>query len=177
MVSQHVSSARAAGGCAAGAHAAGALDRLRFILSDDGRVSAVQLDGSSIVSTGTDPFTRFAPLIFDHFEPLIAMWSERTDVTRRVYWSNVGNTFEAMLRRIESVTGMTPRLREAQRLLDEPLWPDGRINPLAGAVHYENDIRLRRICCLQYLLPDRRFCKACPIDEAQALHHGTNAAC
>jgi len=92
-----------------------ALDQMRFILSDDGRVSAVQIDGTSIDSTGTDPFTRFAPLIFDHFEPLITMWSVRTDVTRRVYWSNVGNTFEAMLRRIESTAGMTPRLREASR--------------------------------------------------------------
>jgi ferric iron reductase protein FhuF len=154
-----------------------ALDQMRFILSDDGRVSAVQIDGTSIDSTGTDPFTRFAPLIFDHFEPLITMWSARTDVTRRVYWSNVGNTFEAMLRRIESTAGMTLRLREAQRLLEEPMWPDGRINPLAGAVTYENDIRLRRICCLQYMLPDRRFCKACPIEEAQVLHHGTSTAC
>ena len=29
-------------------------------------------------------------------------------------------------------------------------------------------VRRRRVCCLQYLLPDRRFCKACPIEEARA---------
>lgn len=153
------------------------LGGIGFILSDDTRVAAVRLDGTSLDTTGIDPFGQFAPLIFDHFAPLIEIWSGRTDVTPRVYWSNVGNTFEAMLRRIESVAGSTPRLREAQRLLEEPLWPDGRTNPLAGAVHYDDGIRLRRVCCLQYMLPDRRFCKACPIEEAQALHRRASAAC
>jgi ferric iron reductase protein FhuF len=155
-----------------------ALDRVGFVIADDGRVAAIKLDDGSTDTTNIDPFTRFESLIFDHFEPLIEIWSARTDVTRRVYWSNVGNTFEAMLRRIESTSGASQRLQEAQRLLETPFWPDGRPNPLAGAVTYdETNTRLRRVCCLQYMLPDRRFCKACPIDEAQALHAQTSVAC
>lgn len=150
---------------------------VRFVIADDGRISAIGVQDESIDTAGIDPFTRLAPLIFEHFEPLIDILSARSDVTRRVYWSNVGNTYEAMLRRIESVAGASPRLAEAQQLLETPRWPDGRPNPLAGAVHYQNDIRLRRICCLQYLLPDRRFCKACPIDEAQAIHHPIGSLC
>jgi ferric iron reductase protein FhuF len=155
-----------------------ALDQVRFAMSDDGRIAAVVVDDVGRDTTGVDPFERFSSLIFDHFEPLIEIWSARTDVMRRVYWSNVGNTFEAMLRRIEKVSGTSPRLREAQRLLDEPLWPGGRPNPLAGAVYYdEANTRMRRVCCLQYMLPDRRFCKACPIDEAQASHANKSAIC
>lgn len=153
------------------------LNDVRFAIADDGRINAVRIPDYSIDTAGIDPFTRLAPLIFDHFAPLIEILSDRSDVTRRVYWSNVGNTYEAMLRRIENVSGMSSRLAEAQQLLEAPKWPDGRPNPLAGAVHYENDIRLRRICCLQYLLPDRRFCKACPIDEAQDRHHPASTAC
>jgi ferric iron reductase protein FhuF len=146
-----------------------ALPSTRFILSDDGRVEAVKIAGARN-SEREGPFRRFRPLIFEHFAPLIEMWCERTGVTSRVYWSNVGNTFEATLRRINEVSGPSPRLAEAQRLLNEPDFP-GKPNPLFAAVHYaaENDavVRLRRVCCLQYLLPDRRFCKACPIEEAR----------
>jgi ferric iron reductase protein FhuF len=110
-------------------------------------------------------------MVFDHFAPLIAMWCSRTEVTARVFWSNVGNTFEAMLRRIETVSGPSERLSEAQRLLATPDWL-GERNPLFDAVRYLSDgARRRRVCCLQYLLPDRRFCKACPIEEARAVHY------
>jgi ferric iron reductase protein FhuF len=147
------------------------LDRVAFILSDDTRVAAIRIDGLDADSSSDAAFERFAPLVFDHLEPLIEMWAQRSGVTRRVLWSNAGNTFEAMLGRIERVSGASPRLREARRLLDEPLWRDGRSNPLFRAVHYVPDgdtlIRRRRICCIQYLLPDRRFCKACPIEEAR----------
>jgi ferric iron reductase protein FhuF len=146
------------------------LAALGFVMAGDGRVDAVRIGGSRD-SAGEDPFRRLRPLIFDHFAPLIEMWSVRTDVTRRVFWSNVSNTFEAMLRRIESVSGPSERLAGAQRLLDEPEW-DGEPNPLFDAVFYVEEagerVRRRRVCCLQYLLPDRRFCKACPVEEARA---------
>jgi ferric iron reductase protein FhuF len=94
-------------------------------------------------------------------------------VTRRVFWSNVGNTFEAMLRRVRAVSGTFPRLDEAARLLAEPAWRDGRPNPIFDAVHEVERAgspeRQRRVCCIQYLLPDRRYCKACPIDAARRI--------
>jgi ferric iron reductase protein FhuF len=147
------------------------LPQLRFIIADDGRVDAIKIDGTRD-SSSEDPFRRYWPMVFDHFAPLIDMWCSRTEVTARVFWSNVGNTFEAMLRRIETVSGPTARLSEAQRLLATPDWL-GERNPLFDAVRYVSDGagRRRRVCCLQYLLPDRRFCKACPIAEARALRH------
>jgi ferric iron reductase protein FhuF len=151
------------------------LDELRFIARTDGKIEAIQLLSQAVTTRGQDPFARFEQLVFRHFAPLIEMFSERTDVTPRVYWSNVGNTFEAMLRRIERVSGCGLRLWEAQRLIDEPFWRDGRVNPLFGAVRYrcEGDTRItimartrtRRVCCLQYLLPERRLCAACPIEQ------------
>jgi ferric iron reductase protein FhuF len=151
------------------------LDELRFIARTDGKIEAVKLLSEAVTTRGQDPFARFEQLVFRHFAPLIDMFSERTNVTPRVYWSNVGNTFEAMLRRIEHVSGCGLRLWEAQRLIDEPFWCDGRLNPLFGAVQYrcEGDTRItitartrtRRVCCLQYLLPERRLCSACPIEQ------------
>lgn len=154
------------------------LSALRFIISDDGRVAAVKIGGTRD-SRGEEPFRRLGPLMFDHFAPLIEMWCGRTDVTARVFWSNVGNTFEAMLRRIEAVSGPSERLAEAQRWLSEPVTSAGEPNPLFDAVHYVleggTSERRRRVCCLQYLLPDRRFCKACPIEEARAVHRQQGA--
>jgi ferric iron reductase protein FhuF len=142
-----------------------------FIIGDDARVAAVKVGMSPDDVADVDPFDRFGHLMFDHFEPLIDLWSERSDITRRVLWSNVGNTFEAMLVKVEAVSGRTDRLDGARWLMRQQLWKDGRPNPLHDAVHYvkrgETSIRLRRVCCLQYLLPDRRFCRACPVEEAQ----------
>jgi ferric iron reductase protein FhuF len=138
-----------------------------FVLSGDERVDAIKIGGARH-SEFDDPFRRFEPIMFDHFAPLIDMWARRTDVTRRVLWSNVGNTFEAMLRKIEAVSGPTQRLSEAQLILDESDWR-GKPNPIFNAVRYlsknKQRVRRRRVCCLQYRLPGRRFCGACPIEE------------
>jgi ferric iron reductase protein FhuF len=154
------------------------LEATRFILADDSRIAAVTIDGEIRDTADLDPFARFETLMFAHFEPLIEIFTARTDVTHRVYWSNVGNTFEAMLRRIELVSGMSPRLEQARRLLNTPFWPDGRVNPIHDAVYDICEggemVRLRRVCCLQYLLPDRRFCKACPINEARTANAGVS---
>ena len=154
------------------------LPGLRFVMADDGRVAAVKIGGTRN-SSGEEPFRRLRPLLFDHFAPLIEMWCDRTEVTARVFWSNVGNTFEAMLRRLEAVSGPSQRLSEAQRWLSEPASPAGEPNPVFDAVHYVLEggapERRRRVCCLQYLLPDRRFCKACPIEEARAAHRQQGA--
>src|SRR5882757_7937226 len=101
--------------------------------------------------------------------PLIECWSQRTSVARRVFWNNVGNTFEATLRKVEEVSGPSERLAQAQGPLAMPDWR-GRPNPLHDAVRYVSEAgsrhRRRRVCCLQYLLPDRRFCSACPVPVA-----------
>jgi ferric iron reductase protein FhuF len=145
------------------------LKHTAFIIGDDARVAAVKVGAPPDDVAGADPFDRFGHLIFGHFEPLIELWSARSDVTRRVLWSNVGNTFEAMLAKVEAVSGQTDRLGDALWLMNQQSWKDGRLNPLCGAVRYvrrgDANIRLRSVCCLQYLLPDRRFCKACPVDD------------
>lgn len=149
------------------------LTALRFVLTDEWVVGAVVI---SRVCEGyeEDPFRRFKPLMFGHFAPLIDLWTTRTGVSPQVLWSNVGNTFEAMLRRIEGAIGPSRRLMNAQRLLDEPKW-DGQPNPLYGAIQYAAingaPVRTRRVCCLQYRLPDRCFCKACPVTSEQRVSH------
>jgi ferric iron reductase protein FhuF len=143
-----------------------ALEDVRFIVGADARIEAVKLLNAGQNTGGVEPFLRFRELIFGHLAPLVEMLAERTSVTRRVYWSNVGDEFEAMLRRIEQIVGRLPRLLEAQDILEKRTWLSDRANPLFGAVIYKSvnpNPRVRRICCLQYLLPDRRFCSACPV--------------
>jgi ferric iron reductase protein FhuF len=147
------------------------LTHTAFIIGDDSRVAAVKICGCPVDVSTSDAFDRFGHLIFDHFEALIELWSARCDLTRRVLSSNVGNTFEAMLAKVELVSGRSERLDQAQGLLDGRFWTGGRPNPLYQPVQYVKQgdaiVRRRRVCCLQYLLPDRRFCKACPIEEAR----------
>jgi ferric iron reductase protein FhuF len=142
-----------------------------FIIGDDARVAAVKIYGLPEDVSASDAFSRFGHIVFDHFDALIEVWSARSDVTRRVLWSNVGNTFEAMLAKVESVSGRSDRLDQARWLLDQPFWKNGRPNPLHRPIYYvkqgEEIVRRRRVCCLQYLLPDRRFCKACPVEESR----------
>jgi ferric iron reductase protein FhuF len=143
-----------------------ALEDVRFIVGPDARIEAVKLLSAGQNTGGVEPFVRFRELIFGHLAPLIEIFAERTSVTRRVYWSNVGDEFEAMLRRIEQIAGRLPRLLEAQDILEQQTWPDNQANPIFNAVIYKSgnpSPRVRRVCCLQYLLPDRRFCPACPI--------------
>jgi ferric iron reductase protein FhuF len=143
-----------------------ALENVRFIVGTDARIEAVKVLSAGQNTGGVEPFLRFRELIYGHLAPLIELFAERTSVTRRVYWSNVGDEFEAMLRRIEQIVGPLPRLLEAQHILEKRTWLGNRANPLFNAVIYKSGIpnpRVRRICCLQYLLPDRRFCSACPV--------------
>jgi ferric iron reductase protein FhuF len=104
-----------------------ALQDVRFVIRSDARVEAVKLPGIGHNTRGVDPLVRFRELIFGHLAPLIEQLSERTDVTRRVYWSNVGDEFEAMLRRIERTSGQLPRLHEAQDLIEKPFWRGDQI--------------------------------------------------
>ena len=89
---------------------------LRFIIAGNARVDAIKINATRD-SSSEDPFRRYGPMVFDHFASLIAMWCSRTEVTARVFWSNAGNTFEAMPRRAETMSGPSERLSEAQRFL------------------------------------------------------------
>lgn len=148
------------------------LDDVHFIISPDQRSEAIRLKDLGVEAPFTCPFSAFEALVFDHLTPLIDIFAAKTRLTRRILWSNAGNTFEAVLGRLARDLGASERLDAARKLTSEPFWPDGRTNPLYDAVRYigvEKE-RCRRICCIQYLLPDRRFCKACPLPpERRAL--------
>jgi ferric iron reductase protein FhuF len=105
------------------------LSHTAFIIGDDSRVAVVKICGPPVDVDAADPFDRFGHLIFDHFEPLIKLWSARSDVTRRVLWCNVGNTFEAMLAKVKALSGQTRRLDDANWLMNQQLWKDGRPTP------------------------------------------------
>lgn len=148
-----------------------ALDDVAYVIANDGRTAAIRIahEGSPIVTT--DPFERLAPIVFGHLEPLIALLSTHGGVTRRLLWSNAGNLFDALLRKLEGSGPQRDAVVAAGQLLRARHWSDGRLNPFFDAVRTIDEggkkVRIRRICCLQYLLPDRRLCTACPLPEAR----------
>ncbi|MGQ3198133.1 MAG: (2Fe-2S)-binding protein, partial [Hydrogenophaga sp.] len=90
--------------------------------------------------------------------------------TRRVLWSNAGNLFEAFIRRLDETHPGLRGLAPAREWLEmpTPLHRPVIYLPRAEGVH-----RMRRICCMRYLVPDRVFCTTCP----SPLLNASNSAC
>jgi len=148
------------------------LDEVGVILAPDGQTTGFKLphDGGRIAPA--DGFERFGPLLDGHIEPLIRAVSAQSGVTARVLWSNLGNQFEHLLNEIEA-SGLArgPGLAQARALLASRDWPGRRANPLFEPVRYvERDggrARLRRICCICYLMPSHGYCSNCPLAKAR----------
>jgi ferric iron reductase protein FhuF len=126
---------------------------------------------------------RYATLLWEHLELLIACLADWGGVSRRLLWGNVARRLEGTLEQIELLTRDLPAIHEGvladrQALLHQPTWL-ARRNPLfmrvrrtchwhAGQPH---EVRLHRQCCLYYLLPGHDFCAPCPLAPANNLNN------
>lgn len=145
------------------------LDEVRVLLGEDGICTGfVLLPGGPVRG---DAFHRFAPVLFDHVEPLIEALAVGMRISRRLLWANVADSLHAIAAVAEHLPGAVPEAAaDIDRLLTARLWPDGRRNPLAGHTRYlptdhEHRERARRVCCLRHMLPDFETCPACPAPE------------
>jgi len=149
-----------------GRHLPVALADLSVVLDEDGLPDHFVLPHEGHADAGDDPFARFAPLVFDHLEPVFTALAARSGLSPKVLWTNAGNLFEAILRELEGA-GMAPgAVAAGDRLIAAPRWPDGRRNPFHAPVRYAEGPggwrRWRRVCCVRYLLPERGYCSNCP---------------
>ena len=146
------------------------LDEVEVIVAPDGQTTAFKLPHGGGRATPADGFERFGPLVDGHIEPLIRALSAQSGATVKVLWSNVGNLFENLLRQIEA-SGMArgPGPAQARALMASRDWPGRRANPLFEPVRYvERDgerKRLRRVCCIRYLIPSLDLCSTCPLEK------------
>lgn len=145
------------------------LGDLGIMLAPEGRTAAVVLPHQGGPADPADAFERFGPLLENHLEPLILALSAESGASPRVFWSNLGNLLENIVRRAEAGLGEpTSGLVHARALLGSREWPGRRSNPLFEPVRYIADAagethRRRRVCCIRYLIQDLGYCATCPL--------------
>jgi len=148
-----------------------ALEEIAVVLAPEGRTAAVKLPHAGARVEAGNPFEAFATLFEQHLEPLVAGLSACSGAAPRVFWSNLGNLFENVVRRMEAALGPAHAGVAAGRsLLESREWPGRAANPLYRPVRYlpqpDGSLkRLRRICCLRYLTPGLDYCSTCPLDR------------
>ncbi|MEH3118827.1 MAG: siderophore-iron reductase FhuF [Methylorubrum populi] len=136
----------------------------RFIMAPDLRTEAVTIGEGTVRLDRGNAFARFEPLVDAYLRPAIRFFASRGGLSERVLWSNAGTAFEALLCRMEALAGDRDGYRAARRFLDGPSLPDGAPNPLYRPVRYVEGRRIRRVCCVRFLVPDGQICAACPLD-------------
>lgn len=144
------------------------LPDLHLGLAPDGHTARLWLAHEGRPLASLDAAERFATLI-EHLAPLIAALADFSGAAPRVFWSNAGNYFEYFARALaEHPMALPGTSDEALDLLERRHTPDGARNPLYRPVRYleagqDTPCRMRRLCCLRYLLPELELCGNCPL--------------
>lgn len=100
--------------------------------------------------------------------PLIDSLAGVSGVSTRVFWNNLGNLLEYLVTELRTHPDACGHVAHAlDALLEAPHLSDDSPNPLQRPVRYLPDAsagtrRMRRICCLYYLLPGTELCASCP---------------
>lgn len=104
-------------------------------------------------------------------QPLVDALCAHSRASAKVFWSNFGNLLEHVVVQLRPHPGVCPDMLVAvEHLLSHAQLADGSANPLQHPVRYVPDPhadagalhRVRKICCLYYLLPDTALCSNCP---------------
>ncbi|WP_136248817.1 siderophore-iron reductase FhuF [Halomonas borealis] len=155
------------------------LDELRLDQSPEGQTTGLHLNHAGRPLGDLDGLTRFATLLDGHLTPLIEALASATGASPKVFWSNAGNYFEYFASALPSHPMASPHgAEEAHRLMASRHLADGRRNPLHRPVRYvepttpESPSRIRRLCCIRYLIDELDYCGNCPLE----CRHGAKGA-
>ena len=136
----------------------------------DGMPQALVLPADALGELTDAPSQRYRSLCVGHLMPYIEAMATAVRVAPRVLWSNVGHTLEYALSQLEAqplAASDRAYLLERGTLLDTDM-----PNPLLHAIRFvtpnspqlANPLRVRRVCCLRYLLPgEELLCTSCPL--------------
>lgn len=149
---------------------------MTLTLSEAGSPVAFAIERIGTSAPQADAATRYEPLVWLHLEPLIAHLTRHTQVPGKILRGNVRRSllgiFEQALPLVQASPALSAALIEDRRqLLESPVWPDGRRNPLflrhrQVPVSHGGDTQLLTLhasCCLAYRLPGTGHCGACPL--------------
>lgn len=149
-----------------------ALDELHLVLAPEGHIAGLCLKDDGRPLAELDGPARFATLIDAHLTPLIESLAAYSGAAPRVFWSNAGNYFEHFVGALPQHPMATPAMAEpARQLMESRCLDDGRRNPLYRPVRYvpaeagnTEPRRVRRLCCIRYLIEELGYCGNCPLD-------------
>lgn len=146
------------------------LDALHLQQSAEGQTTGLVLRHAGRPLAAFDPSARFTTLLDGHLAPLIEALAAVSGASPKVFWSNAGNYVEYFAGALAEHPMAGPDAGEpAKALMTRRTLPDGRRNPLYHPVRYvENDNgtprRVRRLCCIRYLIDELGVCGNCPLD-------------
>ncbi|MGM0984373.1 MAG: siderophore-iron reductase FhuF [Pseudomonadota bacterium] len=152
------------------------LDELRMQQSPEGQTTGLVLRHAGRPLAELASPARFATLLEGHLAPLIEALAAVSGASPRVFWSNAGNYFEYFANALADHPLATADIAEpAREMLESRSLPDGRRNPLHQPVRYVegNDgtsRRVRRLCCIRYLIDELGVCGNCPLACRQRAH-------
>ena len=146
------------------------LDQVQLILNDDGLPAGFKLadSGQRWTPIPANAFERFDELLEHHLRPFIEALARHVRLSPKVLWSNAGNYFEWLLGVLATAMPHAD-LTHFHQLLNAPLLPDGRRNPLYQPVRYlkvegqDEPKRQRRVCCIRYRVNGLDYCGNCPL--------------
>lgn len=146
------------------------LDELHLQQSPEGQTTGLVLRHAGRPLAALDPHSRFATLLDGHLTPLVEALAAASGASPKVFWSNAGNYVEHFAGALGDHPMAAADVGEpAQALMASRHLPDGRRNPLYRPVRYvepsapDAPARIRRLCCLRYLIDELGVCANCPL--------------
>lgn len=135
---------------------------------DDATPRTFHIGHGGAARRGSRCSERLAPLIDLHLAPLFAQIARASRVAPKILWGNLARRLDGLFEQGLALTGHAPHIaQDRDALLSQPLWHDGRPNPLLPRQRphpqASRTIPLHRQCCLFYCLPGEDYCSACPL--------------
>lgn len=142
-------------------------ENISIDLGHEGDIVSLGLSSFGGPVAATSAEDRFDFLIRNNVAAIIHSVAEASGLSRNVLWSNAGNVLEGIVSSDAArVQHPADGFIDAVELLETPVFTDGTRNPLYRPIVYPvvcgRPKRLRRVCCIRYLLDALDYCTTCP---------------
>jgi ferric iron reductase protein FhuF len=162
---------------------------MALTLNEQGAPEVFAVNHAGVPLPNADCAARYDSLLWQHLEPLIRQLNHQTKTPIKTLRGSVRRIlieiFGHALQLVKDDAALSSALMEDRHwLLESPIWPDGRRNPLflrhrCVLVSHPDGARLERLhasCCLAYRLPALEHCHACPLSPPRGIHSDLPAA-
>lgn len=155
------------------------IDEVDVLLEEEtGQPVAFRLPHGGRADPDAAPFRRFGGLLRRHLSPLVEVLAPHAGLSPDTVWTNAARYVQWTLDTLARREQRPGAAAAARRLLEAETSPDGRENPLHDTIRYVEEegsrVARRRVCCLQYLIPDLGGCgDLCPLPGVREGDHGS----